>query len=156
WQTYAVRTLCVSLLLAGLCVAWAASKDDWWEPPSKRLAALGEGFYYAIAGIQLTLVLLAAPAYTAGAISLDKARGILAHLLVTDLSNTEIILSKLGPRVLVVFGLIFATLPVLALGTFMGGIDPDALVGLLAVSLGVALLGCTLTVMLSVWSRKTH
>src|SRR5262249_30388231 len=41
-------------------------------------------------------------------------------------------------------------------GTLMGGIDPVALTGAFAVLLGMAVLGCTLALTLSVWGRKTH
>ena len=47
---------------------------------------------------ELALILLAAPAATAGAVCLDKARGTLDHMLVTDLSNAEIVLGKLAAR----------------------------------------------------------
>ena len=47
-------------------------------------------------GTQLTLVLLAAPAATAGAICVDRRRGTLMHMLMTDLSAGEIVLGKLA------------------------------------------------------------
>ena len=53
-------------------------------------------------------------------------------------------------------GLIACSLPVVALGTLLGGIDPVALTGSFVVLVGVAMLGCTLALTLSVWGRKTH
>jgi hypothetical protein len=44
----------------------------------------------------LCLSLLVAPAASAGAICLDRTRGCLVHLLVTDLSDTEVALGKLA------------------------------------------------------------
>ena len=72
----------------------------------RGLAEVGELFYVAVIGTQLTLVLLAAPAATAGAICLDRARGTLTHLLVTDLSDSEIVLGKLAARLVPVLGLV--------------------------------------------------
>ena len=106
--------------------------------------------------IELTLVLLVAPAATAGAICLDKARGTLDHMLATDLSNTEIVLGKLGVRLIPVLGLIACTLPVTALAGLLGGIDPIALAGSFLAAIACAVLGCTLALTLSVWGRKTH
>ena len=60
----------------------------------------GEAIYRTIVIVELTLILLAAPAATAGAICLDKARGTLDHMLATDLSNAEIVLGKLGVRLI--------------------------------------------------------
>ena len=63
---------------------------------TRFLAELGEQVYYGIAGVQLSLVLLAAPAATAGSVCVDRARGWLAHMFVTPLSDTEIVLGKLA------------------------------------------------------------
>ena len=109
-----------------------------------------------IASIELALVLLVAPATTAGAICLDKARGTLDHMLLTDLSNTEIVLGKLGVRLMPVFGLIACVLPVLAVLGLLGGIDPIAAIGSFLTAIGCAVLGCSLALTLSVWGRKTR
>ncbi|HEX5269218.1 MAG TPA: hypothetical protein VFW33_01960, partial [Gemmataceae bacterium] len=142
-------------LLASLAVVWATKVAPAGATLS-NLAKVGESFFYAIAGTQLVLVLLAAPAYTAGAVCLDKARGTLAHVLVTDLSSAEIVLGKLGSRLLPVLGLVLAGLPILALATLLGGIDPTALFGGFLVTLGVAVAGCALALALSVWGNKPH
>jgi ABC-type transport system involved in multi-copper enzyme maturation permease subunit len=157
WQMYAGRALFVLFLLAGLSVVWIFYATQANGPLDLRtLARMGEGFFYAIIGTQLAIVLLAAPAATAGSICLDKARGSLIHLLVTDLSDVEIVLGKLAARLVPVVGLIVASLPVLAIGILLGGIEPEALVGAYLVTLAVAVLGCALALTLSVWCAKTH
>jgi ABC-type transport system involved in multi-copper enzyme maturation permease subunit len=147
----------VLFLLAGLSVVWISFATQSNGPLDLRtLARMGEGFFYAIIGTQLAMVLLAAPSATAGSICLDKARGSLIHLLVTDLSDVEIVLGKVVARLVPVVGLIVASLPVLAIGILLGGIEPEALVGAYLVTLAVAVLGCTLALTLSVWCAKTH
>ena len=79
------------------------------------LAVIGEQTYRSFVMIELTLILLVAPAVTAGAICLDKTRGTLDHMLVTDLSNAEIVLGKLAVRLIPVLGLIACVLPVTGL-----------------------------------------
>jgi ABC-type transport system involved in multi-copper enzyme maturation permease subunit len=113
-------------------------------------------FFLAVIGTQLTLVLLAAPAATAGAICLDRARGTLTHLMVTDLSDGEIVLGKLAARLVPVLGLVGCALPLMAILTLLGGVDPDALLGAFLVTLGVAVLGCSLALVFSLWAGKTH
>lgn len=78
-------------------------------------------------GIQLALVPLAAPAFTAGSICLDRSRGTLAHMLMTDLSDPEIVLGKLAARLPPLMSLIACALPVLSLSTLLDGMDPVAL-----------------------------
>ena len=145
WQMYGGRALFVFLLLGGLSVVWFSQVTRANGPLDLRsLARMGEGFFYAIVGTQLAIVLLAAPAATAGSICADKARGSLIHLLVTDLSDVEIVLGKLAARLMPVVGLIIASLPVLAIGFLLGGIEPEALIGAYVVTLAVAVLGCAL------------
>ena len=100
--------------------------------------------------------MLAAPAATAGAICLDRARGRSTHILVTDLSDTEIVLGKLVARLLPVLGLVACTWPVMAISSLLGGIDPATLTMAFAVIIVVAVLGCSLAFALSVSARKPH
>src|SRR5207245_20372 len=108
------------------------------------------------APIELALVLLAGPAATAGAVCLDKAWGTLDHMLATELSDAEIVLGKLGVRLVPVLSWIACALPIMALAGLLGGIDPLALAGSFLVSIGCAVLGCSVALTLSVWGRKTH
>jgi ABC-type transport system involved in multi-copper enzyme maturation permease subunit len=155
WQLYALRAAVIALLGVGLTIVWW-KKAKGHSLTISSLAATGESFFYAVIGIQLSLVLLAAPAYTAGAVCLDRARGTLFHLLATDLSDAEIVLGKLAARLIPVLGLVLASVPVLFAAILLGGIDPEAALGATLVSLGTAVLGCALALTLSVWCRKPH
>jgi ABC-type transport system involved in multi-copper enzyme maturation permease subunit len=159
WQLYALRVAFVAAMLVGMMIVW--NNVVRTDRPDRRvsiqqMANYGEVLYLTVATIELTLVLLAAPAGTAGSICLDKARGTLDHMLATDLSNAEIVLGKLGVRLVPVLSLIACVLPITALSGLLGGIDPLALGGSFLVVTGCAVLGCTLAMTLSVWGRKTH
>src|SRR5215813_2342348 len=156
WQGYALRSLLVLLLLLGLSGVWLGSHDGAGELSVQQLAEIGRGFYAVTTLIVLGLVGLAAPAATAGAICLDKARGNLTLLFSTDLTDAEIVLGKLAARLVPVLGLIACAAPVQALATLLGGVDPAMPTGAILVCLACAVFGCTLALMLSVWGRKTH
>ena len=154
WQVYAMRSLYVGLLLAGLTLTWGPSNR-----PINSLAeaaAIARLFFHTVIAVQLGMVLLAAPAATAGAICVDKARGTLLHAFVTDLTDREIVLGKLGARLAPVLALMAYGLPVLALGSFLGGIDLAAALGAELVTAGTAVLCCSLALLTSVWARKPH
>src|SRR5262245_28412828 len=156
WQTYAIRSLGVSMLLIAMAtIAW--SDNAMLEGKSWReYARLGESYFYPLIGVELTLVMFAAPAATAGAICTDRSRGTLAHILATDLEDPEIVLGKLAARLLPVLGLVACTWPVLSITSLLGGIDPVALVLAFAVIIAVAAVSCTLALALSVWARRPH
>ena len=119
WQGYALRSMLVLLLLLGLSGVWLGSRDGTGDLSVQQLAEIGRGFYAVTTLIVLGLVGLAAPAATAGAICLDKARGNLTLLFSTDLTDVEIVLGKLSARLVPVLGLIACAAPVLALATLL-------------------------------------
>ena len=155
-RAYATRAGFVLALLAVLVAVWWSERDDLRFATIRSFADAGASFYLGLVGTQLTLVLLAAPAATAGAICLDKSRGTLTHLLVTDLSDPEIVLGKLAARLVPTLTLVLCALPVQFLASLLGGIDPSALLGSTLVTLGVAVFACSLALTFSVWGKKTQ
>jgi ABC-type transport system involved in multi-copper enzyme maturation permease subunit len=155
WQTYAARFIFLAALLASLVIAWVI-RVPRLSGGRNALAEVGEAFFIALTGTQIIVMLLAAPAYLAGSVCLDKARGTLTHMLVTDLSATEIVLGKLGARGLPVFGLLLAGVPVLALTSLLGGIEPESIAASFSVAIAVGLVSCSLALFLSVWGDKPH
>jgi ABC-type transport system involved in multi-copper enzyme maturation permease subunit len=162
-QHYAARSLFVLGLLTALALSWflpgptpGFPSQPAGNPTLAMLASLGQTFYLAIATAQLVLVLLAAPAATAGAICQDRARGNLTHMFVTDLSNSEIVLGKLAARLVPVLALVAATVPVLALAGLLGGVILEAILTLTAITLTLAVFGCSLALAISVRAARTH
>ena len=159
WRVYALRVVFGTGLLLILWIV-ASSGPDYvmrgGQLSIPQQAEAGRTFAASIITTQLALMLLIAPAATAGSLCLDKSRGTLAHVLATDLTNPEIILGKLGAKLLPCLGLVFSTLGMMAIATLMGGIDPRALTGATLVTLGVTVLGASLSLTISVWASKTH
>jgi ABC-type transport system involved in multi-copper enzyme maturation permease subunit len=153
-RMYLGRALFVSVLMVGLSMIWAPLEGAYGHAAqAARIATL---FFAAVVSIQLAVVLLVAPAATAGAVCVDKGRGVLHHAFVTDLTGREIILGKLASRLAALLALMACGLPVLALSGLLGGIDLLAAVGSYLVTLGVGVLGCALALTFSVWARKPH
>jgi hypothetical protein len=156
WWFYGARSVLIAGLLLALGVVWWAQTSRPDSSAVRTMARVGEGFFQAIALAQLAMVLLAAPAATAGAFGTDKARGHVFLMLITELSVPAIVLGTLAARLLPVIGGVVCVLPVLALTVVLGGVPPHALVDLVLVTLGTAVLCCTLALMLSIGSRRTH
>ena len=156
WQGYALRGLFLTALLLALVVAWDKSGRGAGMSPIRYYRQVAEGVFIGVIGTQLALVLLVAPAATAGAICLDRARGTKAHVLLTDLSDAEIVLGRLAARLLPVLGLLACTLPLMELLALLGGVDPAALLWAFGVTASLARLGCSLAMFLSLWMGKIH
>jgi ABC-type transport system involved in multi-copper enzyme maturation permease subunit len=155
-RVYLTRAVFVLALLIVLGAVWWSENEGKTLGTIRDFAEAGASFYLGLVGTQLVLVLLAAPSATAGAICLDKSRGTLTHLLVTDLSDPEIVLGKLAARLVPTLTLVFCALPVQFIASLLGGIDPGALIGSTFVTLGVAILACSLALTISVWGKKTQ
>ena len=159
WRLYALRAGFVFLILLGLLFISRFDPGTSRTGPFvslRELARYGQNLFLTVITIEFTIVLLVAPAATAGAICLDKMRGTLDHILATDLSSNEIVLGKLAARLVPVLGLVACVLPLVALTSLLGGIDPTAFFGSFLVAIGCTVLSCSLAMMLSVWGRKTH
>ena len=159
WTMYAWRAGFVLVLLGGLALVWLVWLSSRTAPAPFTMQAqadLAKMFFGIIECVAVVTVLLAAPAATAGVICQERARGTLLDVLATDLSSAEVVLGKLAARLLPVLATIAAALPVLAITSLFGGIDPGALGGSFAVIVGLAVLGCALALSLSLWGRKTH
>ena len=83
-------------------------------------------------------------------------RGGLTLMMVTDLSDAEIVLGKLASRLVTILGIVACGLPVLAILTSLGGVDPQAILAGSAVIVGVAVLGVSLALTFSVWATRPH
>ena len=156
WQAYAGRSAFVVALLIGMTTIWWSYLDESWSVGIKNQAKLGEAYFYAMVGVQLALTMIVAPAATAGAVCVERSRGSLAHMLVTDLRAPEIILGKLCARLVPTFFLIACAWPVAAIGSLLGGINPEHLTMAFAITLAVGLLGCSMALALSAWAKSVH
>jgi ABC-type transport system involved in multi-copper enzyme maturation permease subunit len=101
-------------------------------------AAFAAYFSATFLGIQLVVVVLLTPLYTAGAIAEQKERRTLEFLLVTDLTDREIVLGSLAARLARLFLLILTGLPVLCALEMLGGIEPNLLIAGFVLSIMVA------------------
>ncbi|WP_422927385.1 ABC transporter permease [Singulisphaera sp. PoT] len=156
WQVYAGRALLIGSLFAGLFVVWYRHLMNRHFTTYAQLATVGSSFAAAIMAVELVLALILVPAVTAGAICQDKIRGGLALMMSTDLSNTEIVLGKLALRLITLLGTVACGLPVLAIVSTLGGVDPVDTVLDSLVIVGVVCLGATLSLTFSVWASKPH
>jgi ABC-type transport system involved in multi-copper enzyme maturation permease subunit len=121
---------------------------------AKDMTVFAESFFYTFMFIQLVVVAILTPAYTAGAIAEEKDRKTLEFILATDLRNREIVLSKLISRIVNLTLLIMAGLPVLSFLQFLGGIDPNlVLAGFAATGLTMVSLA-SLSILNSVMAKR--
>ena len=107
-------------------------------------AKFADSFALTFILAQLAVLVLLAPAYAAGAISEEKEKRTFTFLLVSDLTNREIVFGKFLGRLAFLLGVMVAGLPVLALTQLYGGVSLKFLL------MGYFLTATTVTVLTAV------
>ena len=120
------------------------------------VAAFTSAFFGTFGVMQLLAVLLIGPALAAGTISQERERRTMEYLYATPLSNLEIIIGKLGGRVLQILCLVLSGVPVLALAMLMGGIAPQDVAALTATTLSTVLFVTMVSMAVSAWTAKAR
>lgn len=119
------------------------------------LARFGSVLYLLFALLQLTLLLFFAPLSAATAVSLEKDRRTFMLLLMTDLSDLEIVLGKLVASFVLILVVLLAGLPVLALCAMLGGISFGQVANLFAVTAASGLSGGAIGLLIALWRDRT-
>ncbi|MGO9114775.1 MAG: ABC transporter permease subunit [Thermoguttaceae bacterium] len=120
------------------------------------VARFTSAFFGTFGVMQLMAVLLIGPALAAGTISQERERRTMEYVYTTPLSNLEIIIGKLGGRVLQILYLVLSGVPVLALAMLLGGIAPRAIAGLTAITLTTVLFVTMVSIAVSAWTAKAR
>lgn len=87
--------------------------------------AVGKLVFFGVTGVQLGLVALLAPAFSAGTISGERERQSYDLLLTTPLPAWIIVIGKLLGALAYLLLLLLAGLPLVSLGYLLGGVAPD-------------------------------
>ncbi len=120
------------------------------------IAMFTSAFFGTFGVMQLLAVLLVGPALAAGTIAQERERRTMEYLYATPLSNLEIVIGKLGGRVLQILYLVLSGVPVLALAMLLGGIAPRNIVTLTAITLSTVLFVTAVSIAVSAWTAKAR
>jgi ABC-type transport system involved in multi-copper enzyme maturation permease subunit len=162
WLTLARRSrhyLLRSVYLGGLWILlvtlWQASVGWDRSATISDLGRFGLIAFQLLAFVQLALLLFFAALAAASAISQEKDRRTFVLLLMTDLTNYEIVLGKQLGSLLQIGVFLLGTAPILALLGLVGGIAPDQVVAAFLVLTTTALASGALGSLIALWRDKT-
>ncbi len=128
-----------------------------WQTVSELgvVARFGGILYWMFAMLQLTLMLFFAPLFTAATVSYEKDRRTFTLLLMTDLSDLEIVLGKLVAGLMNVLTILAASVGLLFLCTLLGGISFGQVGNLFAVTASSGVAGGALGLLIALWRDRT-
>ncbi len=139
WTAPVLLTAYVTLL-AFISLAMLGLLDDQRVVYGPQMASMGVNVFGILSILQTALVMLIAPALTAGAIAGEKDRQTFDLLLSTRLSAFSIVAGKLVTSLAFVILLILASVPLLSLVFLFGGVPAGLVVRTIAVQMVTALI----------------
>ncbi len=117
--------------------------------------AVWDGVVSVSPPLQLVLAIFFSAMASASAVAQEKDRRTLELLLLTNLSNSELVLGKLLASLLSVLMLLVAGLPFFMLTALFGGVSFEQILRVFAVTVINALAAGSLGSMIALWREKT-
>tara|TARA_B100000945_G_scaffold321261_1_gene334814 strand:+ start:1732 stop:3462 length:1731 start_codon:yes stop_codon:yes gene_type:complete len=119
------------------------------------LARFGSTFFQIMAPLQLALLIFLAAFGAASAVSQEKDKRTILLLLLTRLSNQELVLGKLLAALLSPLLLIFASIPVLMSVQLFGGVSVNQVARVVIITYAATLVAGSLGSTFALWREKT-
>lgn len=119
------------------------------------VAHFGSLIFQIFSVLQLTLALFFGMLFTAGNIAQEKDRQTLVLLLMTDLSNPEMVLGKLFASLLLPLVLLAASLPVFCVTQLLGGVSTEQIFCSMALCTAATFVAGAWGTLVAFWRDKT-
>src|SRR4051812_7274544 len=152
---FVARSVFVAALFAITLTAWQMLVGSQQLESIGDLAWFGAAAFQILAPLQLAVALPFSALLVASAVAVEKDRKTLDLLLLTSLSNSELVLGKLLAGMLSVIVVVVATLPLFMIIALLGGISGEQILRVQAVTLASALVAGSLGSMIALWREKT-
>jgi len=154
-KMYLSRAVYVTGLWVLMLTLWMVFTGTQQVRNVGELARFGHVLFLSLAALQMAVLLFFAALSTASAVALEKDRRTLELLLMTRLSNTELVLGKLLAGMLNVLVVLAAAVPFFLLTTLFGGVSYGQVLRVFAVTVISVLAAGSLGSLVALWREKT-
>lgn len=155
FRFYLQRVIFVLVLFSLVCTAWALLAGIQSVRNVGDLSRFGLLVFQIVVPIELAVTMFLSAVSSASNVSQEKDRRTLVLLLLTRLSNVQIVLGKLASSLLSNASLILAALPLLLLIALLGGVSLFQ-VWMVTLVIAVTTMWCgALATMIAFWREKT-
>ncbi|MBO7679486.1 MAG: hypothetical protein J6S75_07435, partial [Thermoguttaceae bacterium] len=154
-RTFVARAVYGGLLLLLISTAWLVMAGTQLITDTGDFSRFGMNLFRLITPFQLVLMLFFSAVLSAGAVAQEKDRKTLLLLLLTRLSNSELVLGKLLASLLEVLLFLAISAPIFLMMALLGGISyPQIIKGLLVTLFGMLACG-SVGSCVALWREKT-
>ncbi len=152
-RLYIVRAGYVAALFGLAFTAWLILSQQ--VRGLADLARFGGAIFQLLAPLQLAIAVGCSALWTAAAVAEEKDRRTLDLLLMTNLTNAELVLGRLLSSMWQVWGGIVAAVPLLLACSLLGGISHGQVLRVVAVTLAAACVAGSLGSTIALWRERT-
>lgn len=152
---YVMRTIYAVALLLLICTAWMILTGTQYIQNVGDMARFGSLLFQILAPLQLALILFLSAIQAASSIAIEKDRQTLILLLMSRLTNSELVLGKLFASLLNIGVMLIAALPIFMLIVLFGGTSFTQVGWTFAVTALTALAAGSLGATIALWREKT-
>jgi len=152
---FTARTVFVAALFGLVLTSWQLLVGSQRVENLGDLAWFGAAVTQILAPLQLAVAMPFAALLVASAVAMEKDRKTLILLLMTNLSNAELVLGKLLAGMLTIVMIVLAALPLLMILMLLGGVSTGQILRIEAVTLASALVAGSLGSTIALWREKT-
>jgi len=152
---FVARAVYAGTLLAIIATCWLVVTGTQPVSTAGDTARFGATLLRILGPLQLCLAMLAAALTGAVTVTAEKDRRTLELLLVSRISDGELVLGKLAASVVRVLLLLLAAVPVFAIAGLFGGVLPAQLARLFVVTVAAALAAASVATAVAFWKDTT-
>jgi ABC-type transport system involved in multi-copper enzyme maturation permease subunit len=155
-RPYVARAAVVGALLVLMSTAWQVLAGTQIVRTVGDFSRFGTIVFQVLAPLQLTAIVFFAALTTAAGVAYEKDRRTFDLLLLTNLSNSELVLGKLCAALAGVANVLLATTPIFVLTMLLGGVGLEQVLGVLAVTAAAMFTAGSLGSTIALWREKTY
>ncbi|MBL9093539.1 MAG: ABC transporter permease [Planctomycetaceae bacterium] len=154
-RLFAARGAYVGALAALMITAWQVLAGTQTVRNVGEFSYFGTTIFQLLAPLHLAAAVFFAALSTAAAVAHEKDRRTLDLLLLTSLTNSELVLGKLSASLLAVVDFTLAALPLFAILVLFGGVDFGQLGALVVVTSAAIVAAGSLGSTVALWREKS-
>ncbi|MFM7974557.1 MAG: ABC transporter permease subunit [Pirellula sp.] len=152
---FAARVVFLVMVFAIISTTWLLLAGIQPVQNAGDLARFGVLIFQLIAPFQLFVLMFLGALAGVTAVSHEKDRQTLTLLLMTSLSNAEVVLGKIGSGLLLAFNALLSVAPILFLPCLLGGVSLEQSLGAVSITASTIILTCSLGATVAFWREKT-
>jgi len=152
---FAARVVFLVMVFAIISTTWLLLAGVQPVQNAGDLARFGVLIFQLIAPFQLFVLMFLGALAGVTAVSHEKDKQTLTLLLMTSLSNSEVVLGKVGSGLLWAFNAMLSVAPILFLPCLLGGVSLEQAASAALITASTIILTCSLGATVAFWREKT-